>query len=632
MRISELLRLAVMNINQNKFKAVMTSIGIVVGAATIVLVIGIGQGGQKEVAEQFASLNAGAINVSYEYEGEEEGSEGGFSFGGIGRFFGNMFGGGGSGNAAFGGMPGGGTGEESGGTKEEGSEGGFSFGGIGRFFGNMFGGGGSGNAAFGGMPGGGTGEESGGTNGMPGGMPQMPGGGTGGDSEGTSGMPGGMPQMSGEGTGEESGGTSGMPGGMPQMPGGGTGEDSGEEADRSEKTPGTGEESGGTSGMPGGMPQMPGGGTGEDSGEEADRSEKTPGVADEEENLETGGMTEEETELETNMVEERLNQEKLTLKQSDVDAIETYVSGISAATISYSTKASVEGGSLESAQTYTVAGVKESFLAAGGLEMAAGDFLTVMDDSAKDRVCVLGASSAKELFGSADDATGGTIYIEDRRYTVSGVLKTSQTVTASVSPDTSILIPYETGIKYVTGTEISPVITVIARDVNVLEDVIKSVKAVLKETYPNASFVFEDSGSKMEAARSSNRTLTLLLSAMAAIVFFVGGIGIMNVLFVSVKERTNEIGILKAIGTPRSNILLEFLTESAAISLIGGMLGVGVSFALLPVAGWLEIRVETGIVPCLIALGFAVLTGTVFGIYPAWKASRLEPVDALNAD
>ncbi len=546
MRISELLRLAVMNINQNKFKAVMTSIGIVVGAATIVLVIGIGQGGQKEVAEQFASLNAGAINVSYEYEGEEEGSEGGFSFGGIGRFFGNMFGGGGSGNAAFGGMPGGGTG-----------------------------------------------EESGGTNGMPGGMPQMPGGGTGGDSEGTSGMPGGMPQMSGEGTGEESGGTSGMPGGMPQMPGGGTGED---------------------------------------SGEEADRSEKTPGVADEEENLETGGMTEEETELETNMVEERLNQEKLTLKQSDVDAIETYVSGISAATISYSTKASVEGGSLESAQTYTVAGVKESFLAAGGLEMAAGDFLTVMDDSAKDRVCVLGASSAKELFGSADDATGGTIYIEDRRYTVSGVLKTSQTVTASVSPDTSILIPYETGIKYVTGTEISPVITVIARDVNVLEDVIKSVKAVLKETYPNASFVFEDSGSKMEAARSSNRTLTLLLSAMAAIVFFVGGIGIMNVLFVSVKERTNEIGILKAIGTPRSNILLEFLTESAAISLIGGMLGVGVSFALLPVAGWLEIRVETGIVPCLIALGFAVLTGTVFGIYPAWKASRLEPVDALNAD
>ena len=101
MSISELLRLAWMNINQNKFKAVMTSVGIVVGAATIVLVIGIGQGGQKEVAEQFANLNAGAINVSYEYGGEEVGE--GFSIGGTGTFFGNIFGSG----AGTDGMPGG---------------------------------------------------------------------------------------------------------------------------------------------------------------------------------------------------------------------------------------------------------------------------------------------------------------------------------------------------------------------------------------------------------------------------------------------------------------------------------------------------------------------------------------------
>ncbi len=548
MRISELLRLAWMNINQNKFKAVMTSIGIVVGAATIVLVIGIGQGGQKEVAEQFASLDAGAINVSYEYEGEEE-SGGGFSFGGIGQFFGNIFGGGAG-------------------------------------------------------PGGGMSM-------MPGGM-QMPGG-TDGES-GTGGMPDGM-QMPNGGNGES--GTGGMPGGM-QMPSGG--EFDAEELPDGMKIP-DGED--GSSDAEGSKPddtsQIPDGEDGEGSTEGQTNGEESEAL-------------EESGESETSMVEDRLNQEEILLNESDVETIEAYVDGITAATISYSTKASVEGGNLTSEQTYTIAGVKDSFLEAGGLEMEEGDFLTSQDDSSKKRVCVLGTSVAKELFGSAQEALGGTIYMEDRKYTVSGILQTSQTVTANISPDTAILVPYETGIKYITGSEIDPVITVIARDVNILEAVIEEVDGVLKETYPNASFHFEDSGSKMEAARSSNKTLTMLLSAMAAIVFFVGGIGIMNVLFVSVKERTNEIGILKAIGTPRSNILFEFLTESAAISFIGGVIGVGVSFALLPVMKWLDIRVEAGVTPCIIALGFAVLTGTVFGIYPAWKASRLEPVDALNAD
>lgn len=487
MKPKELLRLVWINITQNKFKVVMTSIGIIVGAATIVMVIAIGKGGQADVADQFKNLNAGAVDISY---------DGGTDFGG-----------GGSSDDSDSGMA------------------------------MMALGGGSG-GGFGGGSGGGFGGGSGG----------VPSGDMGGGSSSGGEAPGGAP------------------GG--EMP----------------------------SGDGGGMPDM-----GSFFGGQSD-------------------------------MEDRMNQENITLSEDDVDDVETFASGISAATISYTTKSSVDGGDLDEADTYTIAGVKSNYETISNLSLAVGSFITDDDDENKEKVCVLGASVAEEIFGSAIEAYGSVIYIDDRLYVVNGVLESMGTVASGISPDDSIFIPYATGVKYLVGSSVSPTITVLAADVNNVEGVIEEVTEVLATSYPNAEFTFEDAGSKMEAAEASNQILTMLLIAMAAIVFVVGGIGIMNVLFVSVKERTNEIGILKAIGCSKRDILLEFLAEAAAISLIGGVLGNLASLAVAPIVQYLGVRVELSALAFLIALVFAVGTGTIFGFYPAYKASNLVPVEALGAE
>lgn len=447
MRISELLRLVWMNLSQNKFKVVLTAVGIIVGSATIMMVLAIGTGGKLEVAEQFKNLNAGAIDISYESNATEFGSSS-------------------SAGGGFGGGLGGG----------------------------------------GGMPGGGN-------------------------------MPSG--------------------GGMPDF------------------------------GMGGGM------NFGDD---------------------------------------DRMNQEKITLSTDDMEDLLVFVPGIADATISYTTTVDVEGGELDSSSSYTIAGVKYNYAEMSNMTMLVGDFLTEENDENKEKYCVLGYTAAKEIYGSASEAYDSVLYIDDRPYVVSGVLDEMGSVSSGISPDTAVFIPYETGIKYITGDNVSPTITVIAEDVNNVDNVIANIETVLADSYANAEFTISDAGTKMEAASKSNETLQMLLIAMAVIVFIVGGIGIMNVLFVSVKERTNEIGILKALGCSKRDILLEFLLEACFMSLIGAILGVLLALGITPIVESLSVRVELSVSGAVLSLAFGVITGTIFGFYPAYKASTLIPVVALNQE
>lgn len=453
MKLTEIFRLVWLNLTSNKFKVILTSTGIIVGSATIMLVIAIGRGGREEVADQFKNLNAGAIDITYEYQGTDLGS----------------------GRMTDGGMP-------------EGSGGG--------------------------MTGGGT---AGG---------EMPGGG----------MAGG-----------------GMPGG----------------------------------GMFGG---------GDMFGNARDAA----------------------------------NTERITLSADDLEDILTFVPGVEAGCLSFTTVSAVDGGELDENASYTIAGVQSDYASLSNLKMALGEFLSEDDDTYKEKVCVLGYDTAREIFGSVYDAYDGTVYIDNRPYQVIGILNQMGTVASGISPDDAIFIPYNTGLKYLAGDNVSPTLTVIAEDVNAVETVITDVETVLAESYPNAEFTISDAGSRMEAASASNDTLTMLLICMAVIVFIVGGLGIMNVLFVSVKERTNEIGILKAIGCSRKDILLEFLLEASCTSLVGAVLGVMLALALTPALEYFSVTVSLSVSGGVLSLLFGVLTGTVFGFYPAYQASSLIPVEALN--
>lgn len=438
MRFSEILNLVKLNLIQNKFKVLLTSIGIIVGAATIVSVIAIGKGGKADVADQFRNLNAGALDISYEQSQKSSGSP---------------FGSGSSGSSKESGRP-----SFSSGSFPAGF-GGFSFG-------------------------------------------------------------------------------------------------------------------------------------------------------------------------DTNVK----NKERITLTTDDMDDITASVPGLSDATISYTTKQNIYGGNIEESESYTIAGTLSNYADLSNLSMLFGDYLTDEDNENKNKVCVIGYTAAKKIFGSVEDAYDSIVYIDDRPYTVGGVLDEQGSVEAGISADEAIFIPYATGIKYLTGSDISPTITVIAEDVNNISTVTENVRNALAVSYPNAEFTISDAGSKMEAANKSNKTLTLMLAAMASIVFIIGGIGIMNVLFVSVKERTQEIGILKAIGGSRKDILIEFMMEACCISLIGGIIGIALSFGVSPVISGFNIRMEMSMAGALTALGFSVATGTVFGFYPAWKASRLVPVEALSSE
>ena len=267
--------------------------------------------------------------------------------------------------------------------------------------------------------------------------------------------------------------------------------------------------------------------------------------------------------------------------------------------------------------------------------VAEGRFLQQPDIDNRSFVAVIGSEAATEMYGTTH-AVGETFSLNGYTITVVGVLEAVGS-SASGSNDNQILIPFTLAQRLSNQTSISSFYVSAASSAQV-EQAQAAVESYLEkafENYNTRSFgtqysVFNQTEMLSTLSETTN-TLTLMLGGIAAISLLVGGIGIMNIMLVSVSERTREIGIRKAIGAARSNILTQFLIESLVVSLMGGLLGlvisVGAVQALAPV---LEMTLTIPVNVAWMAIAFSVFIGVVFGMYPANKASKLRPIEALH--
>ncbi len=282
----------------------------------------------------------------------------------------------------------------------------------------------------------------------------------------------------------------------------------------------------------------------------------------------------------------------------------------------------------------TIVGTSPEYLVTANFTVADGGFFSERDIRYRQRVCVLGKTVADNLFGQTNPV-GKTVKIRNIGFHVLGVMK-EKGASGWRNPDDQVFIPYSTAMKRVFGEEYLSSISIQANDEKLIQTAETEVTELLRKQHKIAAnktldFHIRNQAEFMETLEESSQTFTNMILGIAVVSLVVGGIGIMNIMLVSVTERTKEIGLRKAVGAQRSDILFQFLVESTTLALVGGIVGIGVGIigaeAVTSLWGW-----RTLISPVYGILSFVVsaLVGVFFGAYPAWKAAKLHPIDALR--
>lgn len=285
--------------------------------------------------------------------------------------------------------------------------------------------------------------------------------------------------------------------------------------------------------------------------------------------------------------------------------------------------------------TTSVAGVNSNFQDVNNWTMTSGRFFSDKNVQNRERVAVVGQTVVKNLFAD-EDPVGKEIRVKNIPFRVIGVLKSKGNGTMGNDQDDTVLIPYTTSMERVEGIDYLRMVYVVAKDdegIDRLQADIENLLRVrhnIKDTNLD-DFNIQNMKSIMETVAQTTGTFTLFLGAVAAISLVVGGIGIMNIMLVSVTERTREIGVRKALGATYSVIVTQFLIEAVVISLMGGFIGIAFGIGASKVIGMVSGMSTIVSVPTIImSFAFSMAIGLIFGIYPARKAAKLNPIDALH--